>query len=83
MLIFVKETVLVHVENLHEVRSSLNSQEIINNLLILIKDQVDIGFIEYALFSKVGLPDGMPYILAFPCTPELKKTVIVIFGVLP
>jgi hypothetical protein len=83
LLIFVKETVLVHVENLHEVRSSLNSQEIINNLLILIKDQVDIGFIEDSFFSEVGLSDGMPYILTLSCTPELKKTVIVIFGVLP
>jgi hypothetical protein len=83
LLIFVEETVLVHVENLDEVRSSLNSQEIINNLLILIKDQVNIGFIEDSFFSEVGLPDGKPYILAFPCTPELKKTVIVISGVLP
>jgi hypothetical protein len=78
LFIFVQETVLVHVKNFNEVRCGLDSQEVVDDFLVLVKDQVDIGLVEDSLLSEVGLADRVPDLLALACTSQLYKTVMII-----
>ena len=78
LFVFVKETVLVHVKNFNEVRCGLDSQEVVDDFLVLVKDQVDIGLVEYSLLSEVSLTDRVPDLLALACTSQLYKTVMII-----
>ena len=71
LFILIEEAVLVHVENLNEIDCSLDAEEVIDGLFILLEDKVDIGFIEDAFFSEVGITDGEPYFFTFPSSTEL------------